>query len=70
MRIGIISYFNEHFVKTGKVSKELGRFFTKMFDNRQSGDYDDFIIFDENEVFDWLNKANDFISNIEKMFID
>ncbi|MBI4746612.1 MAG: HEPN domain-containing protein [Deltaproteobacteria bacterium] len=44
---GVRAYFNEHFVKTGKVSVDAGRFFSKMFDFRQKSDYGDFVEFEE-----------------------
>jgi uncharacterized protein (UPF0332 family) len=43
---GIRALFNEHFVKTGKVKVELGRFFSRMYDFRQKGDYADFVQFE------------------------
>jgi uncharacterized protein (UPF0332 family) len=36
-----------HFVRTGKFSIPLSKFYTDLFDNRQIGDYEDFIYFDE-----------------------
>ena len=39
----IRALFNEHFVRTGKVSVESGRFFSRMYDFRQKGDYADFV---------------------------
>ena len=54
---GIRSLFNQHFVKEGIVKVEIGRFFSRMFDFRQKGDYADFVRFDEAEVKEWLEKA-------------
>ena len=34
---GVRALFNEHFVRTGKVSVESGRFFSRMYDFRPSG---------------------------------
>lgn len=36
---GVIALFNQHFVKTDRVSAEWGKFYTRMFDNRIEGDY-------------------------------
>jgi uncharacterized protein (UPF0332 family) len=43
---GIRALFNEHFVRTGKVGVESGRFFSRMYDFRQKGDYADFVQFE------------------------
>ena len=49
---GIRALFNEHFVRTGKVSVESGRLFSRMFDFRQKGDYADFVQFEEAKIED------------------
>jgi len=36
--------FGQHFVKTGIIDKKLGKHYTKLFEKRQKGDYDDFSI--------------------------
>ncbi|HEY86400.1 MAG TPA: HEPN domain-containing protein [Chloroflexi bacterium] len=35
----VISLFNQHFVKTGVFPKEFGRFISRLFRERQAGDY-------------------------------
>jgi uncharacterized protein (UPF0332 family) len=40
---GIRQMFGLHFVQKGIVSKDDGRFFSDLYDRRQTGDYDDFI---------------------------
>ncbi|MCK4763169.1 MAG: HEPN domain-containing protein [Candidatus Aminicenantes bacterium] len=62
---GIRSLFNQHFVKEGIVKVEIGRFFSRMFDFRQKGDYADFVRFDEAEVKEWLEKAQEYIKDLE-----
>lgn len=62
---GVRAYLNEHFVKTGKVSVEAGRFFSKMFEFRQKSDYGDFVEFEEEKVREWLEAAEQFIKEIE-----
>jgi len=61
---GVKSLFNRHFVKTGKVNKELGKLFNSLFDARQEGDYIDFVYFDEDTVGPWIPKVKEFISTI------
>ena len=64
---GVKSLFNRHFVKTGKVSKELGKLFNILFDARQEGDYIDFVYFDEEIVEPWILKVKEFISTISSL---
>lgn len=62
---GIRSLFNEHFVKTGRVPVELGRFYSIMYDFRQKGDYGDFVEFEEQKVKEWLDQASAFIDKMD-----
>lgn len=41
---GIRQMLGLHFVQTGLLSKEQARYFSDLYDRRQTGDYDDFII--------------------------
>ncbi len=59
--------FGLHFVQKGFVSKEDGRFFSGLYDRRQSGDYDDFILYDENTVNQIYRQADEFIDRIFRL---
>lgn len=37
---GVIALIDKHFIKTGILPKEMGKFLHKAFDVRQSGDYE------------------------------
>ena len=54
-----------HFVATGRMSRELGRCFSLLFERRHSSDYDDFAYSSEEEIDELLPKATDFIEAIE-----
>lgn len=47
---GVKTQFFLKFVKTGRVSKELGKLYSDLFDGRQKGDYNDFYDFEEETV--------------------
>ena len=36
---GVINLFGEHFIKTGRIKKDLGRELRRSYDLRQKGDY-------------------------------
>ena len=64
---GARQMFGLHFIKTGKIDPELGRFLARLFDLRQTGDYDDFIDFDREKVIELLEPADNLISTIESL---
>ena len=47
---GLRQLFGLHFIQTDLISKEDGRLFSDLFDRRQTGDYDDFIFYEEETV--------------------
>jgi uncharacterized protein (UPF0332 family) len=61
---GIRQMFGLHFVQTGLVSKEDGRFFSDLYDRKQTGDYDDFVLYDEETVLKLYNQADGFIKRM------
>ena len=64
---GVRALFNEHFVRTGKVSVEQGRFFSRMYDFRQKGDYADYVQFEEAKMKEWLAQAESFIDEVDQV---
>lgn len=57
--------FGLHFIKTGTIPKELGKFYTEIFDLRHTGDYDDFIDFTKDDVVTAKTPAKQLIEKIE-----
>jgi uncharacterized protein (UPF0332 family) len=61
---GVVSLFNQHFVKTGIVTNDLGRMLMKGKDLRQDGDYKDFVETSIEEAQEQYNNAEKFIGQI------
>jgi uncharacterized protein (UPF0332 family) len=61
---GIRSLFNKHFVKPGRVPKELARTYNDLFERRQEGDYLDFVEFQEPQILPLISKTEEFLSYI------
>lgn len=61
---GIRQMFGLQFVKEGLVTKEDGRFFSDLYDRRQTGDYDDYVSYDEETVMQLYNQSEGFINRI------
>ena len=66
---GVRQMFGLHFVKSGLIDKELGKFYTDIFDMRQTGDYDDYIEFKKEDVLDLIEPANELIRKIEGLLL-
>ena len=45
----------------------MGKFFSRMFEFRQKGDYGDFVEFEKEKVKEWLEMADIFIEEIDKV---
>ena len=64
---GVRQMFGLHFIKSGLIDKELGKFYSDIFDKRQIGDYDDFVIISKEEVLGLIPSAQKLISVIENL---
>jgi len=62
---GVISLLNQHFVKTGIVTKDLGRMLMKGKGLREDGDYKDFVEVSMEEAQQQYSDAEEFIEKIE-----
>ncbi|GAB3707072.1 HEPN domain-containing protein [Spirosoma flavus] len=58
-----------HFVKTGFLSVEWGKFYAELFNERNDSDYEDFAIFTEEDVTPLYPKAEEFIDVIKRLII-
>jgi uncharacterized protein (UPF0332 family) len=64
---GIRQMFGLHFVQTGIISKEFSRFFSDLYDRRQTGDYDDFVLYDEETSKKLFLMAKEFVLEIDSL---
>ena len=67
---GVKQMLGLHFVTTKKLNPDYARFYAQMFNNRISGDYDDFITFDLEMVEELIPQAKLFIEAIEKLITE
>lgn len=65
--MGVRQAFGLHFVKTGLISLEFGRVFSRIYDKRQSSDYDDFIEFTKEEIEKLYPQIKAFVMAVEKL---
>lgn len=64
---GVKSNFSEYFIKTGIISKDLGKIFSQLFTWRQKGDYDDLFDFEKDKVLPYLEPVKELIETIGKI---
>lgn len=64
---GSIHLIGLHFVTKGLLNREYGRLFSRLYEMRQSGDYDDMFDFTEEEVSPYIEKAYSFVKAMEGM---
>ena len=56
-----------HFITKNLISLEHGKTFSRLFELRHSGDYDDFAYCDKAMVDDFIPKAEAFIDEIRRV---
>jgi uncharacterized protein (UPF0332 family) len=64
---GVRQMLGLHFIRTGKLSVELGNYYSNLFAKRHSGDYDVYIFFDEDTVMTIYPQAEAFIDASRKV---
>jgi uncharacterized protein (UPF0332 family) len=64
---GVIHLLGLHFIKTNRISKAAGKLYSKLYELRQSGDYDDLFYLDEEDVKPLIDQAEKYIDELEKM---
>jgi uncharacterized protein (UPF0332 family) len=63
---GVISFFNQHYIKTGKIEPEYSKMLLGAFDIRNESDYSDFYIAAREDAQIQLENAKKFLKRIEE----
>jgi uncharacterized protein (UPF0332 family) len=67
---GAIHLFGLHFIRTGVIPKDAGKLYSKLFELRQTGDYDDLFNLTEDDVKPMIPLVHKFLDElIEKITI-
>jgi len=61
---GVRMMLGKHYILTNQLSEEMGEVFNDLFENRQTGDYDDIFIFDKLKVEQLFESAQLFLKTI------
>ncbi len=63
--VQLIGWFNKNFIREGLIDSKYGKIINKAFNRRTTGDYDTYIEFEKDIVFEMFNEMQDFISEIK-----
>ena len=63
---GVKQMFSLHFVANNKIDRQYSVFYGRLFNDRMSGDYDDFVHYDDEMIAVLRPQAEEFISVIEE----
>ena len=63
---GVIHLFGMHFIRTGLISKDAGKLFSKLFELRQTGDYDDLFNLTAEDVAPLISLVHNFLDELSK----
>ena len=64
---GVIHLIGEKFIATGLLYRAYGRLFSRLYELRQSGDYDDTYDATEEEVVPYFEKVEQFVKDMESL---
>lgn len=63
----LLSWFNSTYIKSGKISKDIGKIYKSQYENRLESDYDDYVQLNKEDVERDYQSMLSFISEIEKL---
>jgi len=63
----VMSEFNRNYVKTGRVDVRWSKFYQKLFDDRQEGDYIPTASFEQAEILERVEQAAIFLKTIREI---
>ena len=64
---GVIHLIGAKFVMQGLLDREYGRLFSRLYELRQAGDYDDMYDVSEEEIYPYIVKTEQFVSKLENL---
>ncbi len=64
---GVMALFNQHFIKPGLISKDMGKFYSRMFENRLESDYADWVEVEKQDIQEELAYAEEFIIAVKAL---
>ena len=66
---GVKTLLGLHYIKEGKIEKSFSKMYERLFNLRLSGDYEDWVTIEENDIKPLLEPAKQFINTIENLIV-
>ena len=66
---GVRAFFHKKFIKEGLIDTKWGKFYDRLFEDRQEGDYTVFIDFEKDYVEEKIKLCEEFLNEVKK-FLD
>ena len=66
---GVIRMLGMCFVSKGLLSNDMGRYYGQLFEMRQSGDYDDWVMLSAGDVLPLFKQIGDYFDAVEPLII-
>jgi len=67
---GVISLFNQHFVKTSILDKEFGRILKETQELREDSDYEEMSVMEREDAAQAIREAEKVIAGVKKFLVD
>jgi len=64
---GVKASLHRNLIKRGLIGEKEGRFYNKLFEARQRGDYIEFVHFEKEQVEEWLQQASEFVKAVRAL---
>jgi len=64
---GVKTLLGLHYINSNKIEKSFGKMYRQLFNLRQTGDYEDWINIEEDDIKPFLEPAEKFIAEIENL---
>ncbi|CCG99191.1 UPF0332 protein [Fibrella aestuarina BUZ 2] len=65
--VGAKGLFELHFIKTGRIDRKWSKFYTRLFENRNDSDYEDFAVFTADDVLPLIPETDELIGLINAL---
>ena len=66
----LLGWFNNNFIRTGKLSIELGKVVNKSYILRKESDYEPFFTYEEPQITGLYLEMKEFINSVERMILE
>ena len=67
---GVISYFQQKYIKTGVIDKKFSRVLQDAFEVRQEADYEDFFVISKQETEEQIENVTELVMTVQQYVLE